>query len=347
MNAKIPDWIEQNVELAHFTTMRVGGECDYFATCHTVDQVKEACELANQLDLPIFVLGEGSNVIVTDAPVHRMVLRISIPGYEVTREDADHAWISVGAGEHWDGVVERSVEAGLAGIEAMSMIPGTTGATPVQNAGAYGQEIADTLVEVEAYDLRDRAMVTLTRDECGFGYRSSAFKGALAGRYVITGVVLKLRKGAPKPPTYASLKRYLAHHDIEDPTVAQIRTAVMSIRARILPDPSVVPNTGSFFKNPIVDQRTLDRLRGRYPEMPAFEYDDGYKLAAGWLMDQCGLKGAEKFGLKLHDQHALVITNPNHASYADLEKLVKFVVAEVRRKFDVTLEPEPQFVRGD
>jgi len=324
--------------------MRVGGPCDFFAEVDDVAGVAAACEWAGEQEIEVFVLGEGSNVIVSDAGLHRLVLKIEIPGFEVIDEDDESATLQIGAGEHWDHVVERAVKLDLAGIEAMSMIPGTAGATPVQNAGAYGQEIANTLVEVQAYDRLIHKMATLNREECGFGYRDSAFKGAMSGRYVIVGVTLKLSKQPPAEPTYASLKRYLEAQDIHKPNVAQIRSAVMAVRARILPDPSVVPNAGSFFKNPIVNKRELDRLRLPYPDMPAFEFGDDYKLAAGWLLDQCGLKGAEHYGLKLHSGHALVITNPNHAGYADLMKLVEYVVAVVYDRFGVTLEPEPQFI---
>ena len=344
MTAKPPRNLQKQVEVAPYTTMHVGGPCDYFVTVDDVAGVVAACEWAAEQEIEVFVLGEGSNVIVSDAELHRLVMKIEIPGFEVASEDDAAAMIQLGAGEHWDNAVARSVKLNLAGIEAMSMIPGTAGAAPVQNAGAYGQEIADTLVEVQAYDRSEHKIVALAHEECGFGYRNSAFKGEMAGRYVIVGVTLKLSKSTPKEPTYASLKRYLEAKGIDQPNVAQIRSAVMAVRAKILPDPSVVPNTGSFFKNPIVNKRELDRLRLPYPDMPAFEFGDDYKLAAGWLLDQCGLKGAEYYGLKLHSGHALVITNPNHAGYEDLMKLVEYVVAVVYDKFGVTLEPEPQFI---
>ncbi|HVQ44099.1 MAG TPA: UDP-N-acetylmuramate dehydrogenase [Candidatus Saccharimonadia bacterium] len=342
-----PASIAEHVELAPYTTMQVGGVCDYFVPAGDVATVMEACAWAEDEGVEVLVLGEGSNVIVSDEPLHRLVIKVEIPGFEVVAEDDESATVEIGAGEHWDGVVDRAVKRGWAGIEAMSMIPGTAGATPVQNAGAYGQEIADTLVLVEAYDRQEHRVVTLAPGSCGFGYRDSAFKHELAGRYVIVGITLRLSKKAPAEPTYASLKRYLEAHETPRPTLAQIRSAVMSVRSKILPDPSVVPNAGSFFKNPIVEPYVLERLRRRYPDMPAYEYGDGYKLAAGWLLDQCGLKGAEYFGLRLHADHALVITNPHHAGYADLVKLVEFIVAKVDDKFGVRLEPEPLFISSE
>ena len=339
-----PKHLQEHVNMAPYTTMHVGGECDFFATVSNVAEVKAVCDWAETEGIPVFVLGEGSNVIISDKPLHRVVMKIEIPGFEIVSENESSVTVQVGAGEHWDDVVARAVKQGWAGIEAMSMIPGTAGATPVQNAGAYGQEIADTLVELGAYDRQTHEMVTLGREACGFGYRDSAFKGELAGRYVIVDITLRLSKEGPKQPTYASLVRALDERGIENPTVAQIREAVMSVRAKVLPDPSLIPNSGSFFKNPIVSRRELDRLRLRYPEAPAYEYDGSYKLAAGWLLDECGFKGAEHFGLRMHSGHALVITNPAHAGYGDLMKLVDFVVAKVYDKFGVKLEPEPQFI---
>jgi UDP-N-acetylmuramate dehydrogenase len=339
-----PKGLRENVDMAPLTTMRVGGRCDYFVSVSDVAGVRSVCDWAAQQDINIFVLGEGSNIIVSDRPIHRVVLKMDIPGFEIVREDDTSAVIRIGAGEHWDDVVARTVTMGLSGIEAMSMIPGTAGATPVQNAGAYGQEIADTLAEVEAYDIASKSTRSLSKSDCEFGYRSSAFKTSLAGRFIILGLMLKLRKSAPPPPTYASLKRWCEAEHIEHPTVAQIRRGVMSIRSKILPDPSTVPNSGSFFKNPIVSERELNRLKLRYPGIPFFEHDNGYKLAAGWLLDSCGFKGAEHFGLRMHARHALVITNPEHAAFSDLMQLVELVITTVYRKFGVTLEPEPQFI---
>ena len=337
--------LQEHVEMAPYTTMHVGGPTDYFLVVSDVAEVIAACEWADAKNIAIFVLGEGSNVIISDAGLHRLVLKIEIPGFEVVEQNEDAVILEIGAGEHWDSVVERAVSLGLGGIECMSMIPGTTGATPVQNAGAYGQEIADTLVSVDAYDLLDHKLVTLSKTMCEFSYRDSAFKGRHAGRYVITGIKLTLSKRPPGKPTYASLKKYLEEHDLKDPTLRQLREGVMSIRTKILPDPSVVPNSGSFFKNPVVEPYVLERLRRRDPEMPAYLFGDDYKLSAGWLLDACGFKGKELFGLKLYDRHALVITNPNHAGYGDLMKLVQFMQAAVLERFGVAIEPEPQFIK--
>jgi UDP-N-acetylmuramate dehydrogenase len=336
--------IQEHVTLAPYTTMKVGGPADYLVPVRSRDEVKEACDWASHEKVPVFVLGEGSNIVVAGSPIRKLVLKVELKGIEKVAETKDSLTMRVGAGEHWDGVVERAVKLGLSGIEAMSMIPGTTGAAPVQNAGAYGQEIADTLVELEAYDMTAQRFVVLEPDDCEFGYRTSAFKTTAAGRYVIVSVTLKLSKKQPPRPTYESLKRWLDEHGIAEPTVEQIREGVMAVRARILPDPSVVPNSGSFFKSPIVSAAKLAEVEREYEKVPSYKYGNRYKIAAGWIVEQCGFKGSEHFGLKIWDNHALVITNPNGATYEDLEELVKLIVAKAKDKFGIELEPEPLFV---
>ncbi|MDF2460877.1 MAG: UDP-N-acetylpyruvoylglucosamine reductase [Candidatus Saccharibacteria bacterium] len=340
---KLPH-IQERVRLLPYTTMKVGGSADYFLVVKDTESVKEACDWAANAGVSVFVLGEGSNLVVSEGPIHRLVLKMEIMGFAKLHETSTHVTWRVGAGEHWDGVVERSVKLGLTGIEAMSMIPGTMGAAPVQNAGAYGQEIADTMVELEAYDLATQQFVTLKRSECDFGYRNSTFKTDNAGRYVITHVTIKLSKVKPKRPTYESLKRWLDEHKIDDPSVEQIREGVMAVRARILPDPSVVPNSGSFFKSPIVSAAKLAEIEKKFDRVPSYRYGNEYKIAAGWIVEQCGFKGVERFGLKVWDNHALVITNPNSATYNDLRKLVEEIVTAAKEKFGLELEPEPLFL---
>jgi UDP-N-acetylmuramate dehydrogenase len=336
--------IKERVEIGPHTTMKVGGPAEYFTVVRAQAEVKQACDFAMSKRLPVFVLGEGSNVIVSDKPLHALVMKMEIPGFEKVRETADSVTLKIGGGERWDSVVERAVGLGLSGIEALSKIPGTAGATPVQNVGAYGQEISTTLVELEAYDMQQREFVVMKADECDFSYRSSIFRGAAAGRYIITSITLKLSKRPPAAPTYESLKRYMAQHGIEHPTLEQIRAGVTAVRARILPDPSVVPSAGSFFKNPIVSKEVLERLEKKFEKVPSYKYGDKYKLAAGWIVEQCGFKGQEHFGLKLWKEHALVITNPNGATYGDLLKIVDMIVSSVQEKFGLTLEPEPLFI---
>lgn len=342
--AAFPPGLQHNVALAGYTTMGMGGPAEAFLTAHTMAHVRVACAWASAQQLPVVVIGEGSNMVVKDGPIHCLALKLELPGFEVLDEDGRYTTIRVGGGEHWDDVVRRSVTMGLSGLEALSMIPGTAGAAPVQNAGAYGQETADTLVELEAYDMAADALVTFERSECGFGYRSSRFREQDAGRYVITSVTFRLRQAPPAAPTYASLKKYLDAQDMPEPSLAQIREAVMAVRSKILPDPSVAPNAGSFFKNPIVNAEKLHELEQYHDDVRAFPYGEAFKISAGWLLDSCGFKGAEHYGLKIWPGHALVITNPHHEPYAQLEKLVELMRSTVQRQFGITLEQEPLII---
>ncbi len=339
-----PDIIQTNVSLAPLTTMKMGGAAAYFGRVQTRDQLEAAVAWAKLQDLRVIILGEGSNLIVGDGVVDALVLKLELHGFETQSAANGLVRVTVGGGEHWDDVVQRTVALGLTGLETLSMIPGTAGAAPVQNAGAYGGETADHLVDLEAYDLKTNEWLGLPAAACRFGYRTSRFREEDAGRFVIAQVRFELRSGAPDPARYERLNKRLADDGISEPTGQQLRETVMALRAKVLPDPSVVPSAGSFFKNPIVDAEALKRLQAEYEDIKSFGFGENYKLAAGWLLEKCGFKGAEHFGLKIWPEHALVITNPHHRGYDDLMKLVELMQRKVRQEFGVELEPEPLFL---
>jgi UDP-N-acetylmuramate dehydrogenase len=225
----------------------------------------------------------------------------------------------------------------------MSAIPGVAGATPIQNVGAYGQEIADVLVELDAYDTDADKFVVLNHDDCNFSYRNSIFKDVKNRHHIITSVTLRLSKKPPKQPFYPSLQKYLDENNITDYTAANIREAVIAIRAQKLPDPREIASAGSFFKNPIVPHDVADRILADFPDAPHWDArGDCVKLAAGWLIDQAGLKSYAAHGFQLFPKNALVVTNLNAKSAEDLEQFKVEIVAGVRRKFGVTLEQEPE-----
>ncbi|HET8690324.1 MAG TPA: UDP-N-acetylmuramate dehydrogenase, partial [Candidatus Saccharimonadales bacterium] len=251
--------------------------------------------------------------------------------------------VKIGAGELWDDMVDRSVDMNLSGIEALSAIPGTAGATPVQNVGAYGQEIADTLVELEALDTDTMEMVALENKDCEFTYRNSVFKNPESRHHIITSITLKLSKTQMKPPFYTSLQNYFEQNDVTDFSPASVREAVRAIRAVKLPDPAKVANTGSFFKNPIVDHSQAEKLAAAYPDMPQFPVANvGVKLAAGWLIEQAGLKGYQNHGFTTSPDNALVVINQSADKYSDLELFKAEIIQKVRQKFSVQLEQEPE-----
>lgn len=337
--------IQTDVPMSKLTTMRLGGPAHFVITVTTKKELEDAIEWADRQQVPVLALGAGSNMIVRDEGFKGLIILVRISGFEAIADDASSTTIRVGAGENWDSVVERSVNMRLSGIEALSAIPGTAGATPVQNVGAYGQEIAQTFVELEAYDFTIAKFVRLSHDDLQFSYRNSVLKPMQNRRYIITSITLKLRKAQMQPPFYARLQTYLDENGITDYSPASIRKAVAAIRARILPDPSVVANTGSFFKNPIVTQAEAKMLTDQNPGMPHWDMPDGrVKLAAGWMVDQAGLRGYQSHGMQTYENNALVFVNNDAKSYSDLAAFQAEVVAKVKDLFGVTLEQEPELL---
>ena len=334
--------IHTNIPLKNFTTMKIGGNARFMTEVRTAEEVASVCRNAKTQKLPIFILGGGSNVIVKDEGFNGIVIRIRIPGFEIIADDINSTTIRVGAGEDWDSVVKRTVDMRLSGIEAMSAIPGTVGATPVQNVGAYGQEIADTMQSLDAYDNQTDKFITLQNADCGFTYRDSIFRGESDGRYVITFITLKLSKNLPQPPFYDSLQKYLDEHNIKTFTQEIIRYAVIEIRKDKLPDPELLPNSGSFFKNAIVETWQLDDLKANFPDVPAFDMGDGrHKIPAGWLIENADLKGKLLHGIRVYDKNALVLINESATSYNDLATARDEIIGKVRDKFRIQIEQEP------
>ncbi len=336
----------ENVAMGGYTTMGVGGQVAYLLRATNVREVIQANTFAVEQDMPLVVLGEGSNSIFVDGKLRAVVLKIEIAGFEVVREGADFAEVKVGAGESWDSVVSRAVELGFSGIEALSAIPGTAGATPVQNVGAYGQEIRNVLVSVDVYDRLQDEMVKLSNAECKLSYRDSIFRSGKSGRYIITSILLRLSKNSPQVPDYAGVQKYFDENKIQNPTLVDIRMAIITIRANKLPDPKKIKNSGSFFKNPVVDRSAAGRLLAEYPNMPHFPQENAaQKLSAGWLIEQAGLKGADFGNMKTYENNALVLINKGNASFSDLTFACDEIIRKVKEKFSITLDPEPVVVK--
>lgn len=334
--------IHTNIPLKNYTSMRLGGNARFIAEVHKPDDLPLLYKNAKAQGVPVFILGGGSNVIVHDDGFNGIILRSRIPGFQVVNDEPGFTTIKIGAGEIWDEVVKRTVDMNLSGIEAMSAIPGTAGACPVQNVGAYGQEIADTLVSLEAYDNEADSFVMLESKDCGFAYRDSIFRGAALGRYFITSVTLKLAKTAPQPPFYAALQKYLDEHAVTLYTPSVIRDAVTAIRADKLPNPKERPNTGSFFKNAIVEEWQLNDLKNQFPDAPSYDMGDGrFKVPTGWLIEHAGLKGSLLHGMRVHDKNALVLINESATSYNDLAEARAEIIRTVRDAFRIEIAQEP------
>ncbi len=307
-------------------------------------QVRSEADLVAALDdprvrqLPVIVLGGGSNVVLTK-DLEAAVLLMQIPGYRV--EQRDDAWlVTVGAGENWHGIVERTIADGMPGLENLALIPGSAGAAPIQNIGAYGVELRERFAGLRAWDRQDGRFVELSSEQCAFGYRDSVFKRAGRDRYLITAITLRLPRPWRPALAYAELAREVAA--LREPTPAQIRDAVVAIRRRKLPDPAILGNAGSFFKNPVVPAMQRDALLDRYPDLVSHPQPDGsYKLAAGWLIDRCGFKGERAGSVGVHDRQALVLVHHGGGTGAQLLALAGRIADAVEQRFGVRIEPEP------
>ncbi len=334
--------IHTNIPLKQYLTMKLGGNARFLADAHTKEDVAALYKRAAEQQIPFVAIGGGSNLLASDAGFDGLVVRNRIRGVDILSDTASDTTIRFGAGESWDEAVAMTTERSLSGIEAMSAIPGTMGAAPVQNIGAYGQEIADVFVELEAYDTTMDQFVRLSFDDCKFSYRHSIFRGEAKGRYVIVSVTLKLFKTSPQPPFYQALQSYLDEHGITFYTPKVIREAVTAIRSDKLPDPNVRPNTGSFFKNAIVERWQREELLAEHSDMPSFELDGGkFKIPSGWLIEHAGLKGKLLHGMRVNEKNALVLINESAASYSDLDAARREIITIVRDTFRVTLEQEP------
>lgn len=334
--------IHTDVTLRNLTTMKLGGPAKLFAEVRTAGELSALYKEARARNLAVFIIGGGSNSIAKDEGFNGIVIRIRIPGFEVIEDTLNNTTIKVGAGENWDEVVKQTVDMRLTGIEAMSGIPGYCGAAPVQNIGAYGQEVSETLVSLEAYDTQESQHITLQNADCQFSYRHSIFRGEAAGRYIITSITLKLSKNLPAPPFYDALQNYFDEHAITLFTHQTVRDAVLAIRTDKLPDPSQRPNSGSFFKNTIVEAWQHNEIIKKYPEAKTYEMGDGtYKIPTGWLIETAGLKGELLHGMRVHDKNCLVLINESAESYADLAAARDTIITKVRDLFGITIEQEP------
>lgn len=334
--------IHTNIPLKNLTTMKLGGPAKYFAEAHSVQELHELYSNAQTKNIPVFILSGGSNVIAHDEGYDGLILRIRIPGFEVITDDLNTTTIKVGAGELWDDVVRRSVEMRLSGIEAMSAIPGYAGAAPVQNIGAYGQEIADTLTSLEAYDTQTHRIITLQNADCEFSYRHSIFRGGEQGRYIITSITLTLSKNLPTAPFYDSLQVYFDEHLVTVFTQQVVRDAVIAIRTDKLPDPVIHPNSGSFFKNALIESWQRDELLAAFPNAKTYDMGDGkVKIPSGWLIETAGFKGKLLHGIRVNEKNALVLINESATSYAELASARDEIINTIRDTFRIDIIQEP------
>lgn len=339
--------IQENVSLHDYSTMRLGGPARYLVTVTTADEMDEAFRWATQHDLPFIVIGGGSNIIWQDEGYPGLVIVDRILGFECKPIDDTYALFSIGAGENWDDVVEKTVNMGYSGLEFLSWIPGRAGATPVQNVGAYGREVSEVIESVQAIDSQTGQHVVIPANECDFAYRTSRFNRQDKGRFLITAIVLKLSKQLAQPPFYVSVEEYLEVHQINTYTPQILREAVIDVRKKKLPDPDVVANNGSFFANPIVDEAKYADLINIYPDLVFWPMPDGrIKISAAWLIDQAGFKDFHdpQTGMATWEKQPLVLINEAAQSTADVLAFKAKIVDTVKQRFGVELQQEPELI---
>ncbi len=327
--------------------MRLGGTAAYMAEVRDRGELVKALTWAERQDLPVIMIGDGSNIYWRDEGFPGLVLVNNVLRFDdAAQSDGSHL-VTIGAGENWDSAVARIVQANLTGIEALSLIPGTAGATPVQNVGAYGQEIAQTLVSVEAYDRQEKRFVDIPASDCGFGYRTSRFKTTEKGRFFIMSLTLRLHAGNPQPPFYAALQTYLTEKNIQVFTPQVVRDAVIVIRSSKLPDPELVANNGSFFANPIISDEHFRQILAAHADAPHWPAGEGrVKVPAAWLLEQAGFKNYHdpETGMATWPTQPLVLVNEHAGTTANLLKFKQKIVDAVQQKFGITLQQEPELL---
>lgn len=337
--------VQHHFNLTKLNTFGLPAQAAHFVTLNHANELPEICGLPEFQREQVLWLGGGSNILFR-GDYTGLVVKINNKGIKEHKRADGKVWIEAQAGEVWHDFVLHTIKLGLSGLENLSLIPGTVGASPVQNIGAYGVEVKDLIDSVQCFDLDTQQFIQLSNQDCQFSYRESLFKQAGKGRYVITSVVFVLKEQFDGNIAYGDLKHTLNILGKTDNITAQdVSDAVCHIRKQKLPNPEITGNVGSFFKNPIITAEQFAQLHTQFPNMPHYPQTNGsIKLAAGWLIEQCGLKGFSIGGASVHQQQALVIINQNHATAQDVQQLAQHIQATVKQRFQVQLEVEPNWI---
>lgn len=331
--------IQHNISLKPYNTFGIEVSAKHFVEIHSVAELQEL-QQSGYFKLPKLILGGGSNILFTKN-FEGLAIKLAIKGITVLKENEDSVLVNVGAGENWHQFVLTAIENNWAGIENMSLIPGTVGAAPMQNIGAYGVEVKEVFVELEALNRETGKLKTFSKDACDFGYRWSVFKGALKDQYIITSVTLQLNKTPEFKTDYGDIKNTLAEMKVSELSIKAISDAVVKIRQSKLPDPKVIGNAGSFFKNPEIPKKQFEELKKQFPAVPGYPVsEDQVKVPAGWLIDQAGWKGKTVGDIGVHKNQALVLVNYGGGSGNDLYNLALEIKKSVKNIYGIDINPE-------
>lgn len=330
--------VQQNFSLKKYNSFSIDVAAERFAVFSSINELEHVLNRNSMQSL--LILGGGSNILFTKN-VTGLVLKNEVKGIKIMGEDADYIYVKAGAGENWHRFVIYCVANNFAGVENLSLIPGNTGASPIQNIGAYGVEIKDVFHELEAYDLHRNKVITFGLKDCDFGYRDSIFKSTYKGRFVICTVTFRLNKKPIYVTSYGAIEQELVNMGVKDLSIRAVSQAIINIRRTKLPDPAEIGNAGSFFKNPEVSSLLFDNLQKKYPAIAGYPLANGnIKIAAGWLIEQCGWKGYRRGDAGCHAKQALVLVNYGNATGNDIYALSEDILISVREKYGVVLERE-------
>jgi UDP-N-acetylmuramate dehydrogenase len=333
--------IQTDFSLKNYNTFGIEAKAKQFTS---VQNIKELIEVL-QIDKNIFVLGGGSNMLLTQN-INKLVVHINLKGISIVDENDDHVWIKANAGENWHEFVLWCIDHNYGGIENLSLIPGNVGTTPIQNIGAYGVEIKDMFFSCEAVNISNQTIKNFKKEDCNFGYRESVFKNELKDQYIITSVVFKLTKKNHKTnSSYGAIEAELAQNNITNPTIKDISNAVIAIRKSKLPDPKELGNSGSFFKNPIVPIELYEKALIQYPEMPHYVVSETeVKVPAGWLIEQAGFKGKRFGDAGIHEKQALVLVNYGNATGEEIVTVSRNIQKTILDKYGISIEAEVNII---
>lgn len=332
--------VSENVLLKSYNTFGIGAHARYFATFASVEDLMALMEQQQRSNLPRMILGGGSNILFT-GDFNGWMLKNELKGITVVKEDNDYVYVKAGAGENWHGFVQHCIALQLGGLENLSLIPGNVGASPMQNIGAYGVEIKDVFHELEALHLDENHIVTFNNADCQFGYRESVFKRQYRNQFAILSVTYRLSKKPHFNTSYGAINEELQRMNVQTLSIQAISQAVINIRSSKLPNPAEIGNAGSFFKNPTIPKEQFEALHAAFPQLVAYPVaNHAFKLAAGWLIEQCGWKGYRKGDAGVHAKQALVLVNYGEATGKEIYQLSQEVVDSVEAKFGVVLERE-------
>ena len=336
--------IIENYPLLKLNTFGVDVKAKYFTSINTINELIELTKTNVFKDLELLILGGGSNILFTK-DFDGLVILNNIKGKEIIDQNQQSIFLKIGAGENWHELVMYCVDNGWGGIENLSLIPGNTGTAPMQNIGAYGVEIKETFIELEALEISSGKIVKFNNSDCEFGYRESVFKNKMKNQYIILNITLELKKNPVLNINYGDVKAILESQNIKNPGIKEVSNAIISIRQSKLPDPKKIGNSGSFFKNPIVSLNQLELIKKKYPNVVNYEINENeFKIAAGWLIERAGWKGKKFNNYGIHEKQALVLVNYGLANGMEIFELSEKIILDIKDKFGITLEREVNII---